>query len=210
MPLLNSSVFINCPFDEDYRTCFEAVLFTVHMAPFTPRCALEENDAGDIRFDKLCRLIAESDQSVHDLSRTESGAAGLPRFNMPFELGLMMGARRFGGRRQQAKRACIMVASNYVMPAYLSDLAGNDPLAHGRDPRVVVRIVRDALHHDPTGVVLPGATHFSELLDVFRTVLPELAATARLTLDEAHPHRGYRNFIGLLRTFRELVDDIAT
>ena len=205
----NADVFINCPFDEDYRPCFEAILFTLIIAFYTPRCALEENDAGDIRFDKLCRLIAASDHSIHDLSRTESSAEGLPRFNMPFELGLMMGARRFGTGRQKAKRACIMVARNYAMPAYLSDLAGNDPLAHGGDPHAAIRIVRDALHHDPDGRPLPGAAHIGKLLDQFHADLPRLAAAARLTLDEAHPYRGYRNFMALLRTFRDLVDDIA-
>ena len=205
----NPNVFINCPFDEDYRLCFEAILFTLHISHYVPRCALEENDAGDIRFDKLCRLISDSDHSIHDLSRTESSAAGLPRFNMPFELGVMMGARRFGAGRQKAKRACIMVAENFVLPAYLSDLAGNDPMPHGGDQRAVIRIVRDALHCDPTGTVLPGATHIGDLLDEFRKDLPKLAAAARLTLDEVHPYRGYRNFMGMLRTFRDLMDDIA-
>ena len=31
---------------------------------YEPRCALEDSDAGDIRFDKLCRLIAESDHII--------------------------------------------------------------------------------------------------------------------------------------------------
>ena len=120
------------------------------------RCALEENDAGDIRFDKLRKLIAESNYSIHDLSRTKSGTEGLPRFNMPFELGFMMGAKHFGGPKQRAKRACIMVAKDYVLPKYLSDLAGNDPAAHGGDPREVIRIVRDHFHRDPVGGRLPG------------------------------------------------------
>ena len=206
---LNAQVFINCPFDEAYRPCFEAILFSLVISFYEPRCALEANDAGDIRYDKLCRLIAESDHSIHDLSRTQSSAEGLPRFNMPFELGLTMGARRFGSGRHKSKRACIMVASNYVMPAYLSDLAGSDPSAHGSDPRTVIRIVRDAFHHDPMGLPLPGATHIGDLLDEFHKDLPNFAAAARLTLEEAHPYRGYRNFTGLLRTFRDLVDDIA-
>jgi hypothetical protein len=159
-PARNSQVFINCPFDDDYRPCFEAILFAVTISDYRARCALEENDSGDIRFDKLRRLIAECDHTIHDLSRTESGAEGLLRFNMPFELGLMMGAKHFGGPKQRAKRACIMVAKDYVLPKYLSDLAGNDPVAHANDPRVIVRIVRDHFHNDPDGRRLPGATQY--------------------------------------------------
>ena len=129
------------------------------MSLYAPRCALEENDAGDIRFDKLCRLIDVCDHSIHDLSRTESNADGLARFNMPFELGLLMGARRFGDGRQKTKRALIMVARNYTLPTYSSDLAGNDPMAHDGDAKAVVQIARDALHHDPSGLQLPGAAH---------------------------------------------------
>ena len=95
------------------------------------------------------------------------------------------------------------------MPAYLSDLAGNDPAAHRSDPRAVIRIVRNSLHHDPEGVPLPGATHIADLLDEFPNALPGLVAAARLTLDEAHPYRGYRNYTDLLRTFRDLADAIA-
>jgi hypothetical protein len=85
---LGLSVFLNCPFDEAYKPSFEALLFTIMASGYRARCALEDDDSGDIRFDKLCRFIEESDRSVHDLSRVELGANDLPRFNMPFELGL--------------------------------------------------------------------------------------------------------------------------
>lgn len=136
---MNGDVFVNCPFDDDYVPCFEALLFAITIAGYRVRCALEDNDGGDIRFDKLRRLIADCDHTVHDLSRTQVNAHGLPRFNMPFELGLMMGARHFGRGRQRSKRACIMVAQDHVLPRYLSDLAGNDPVAHQDDPREIVR-----------------------------------------------------------------------
>jgi hypothetical protein len=197
------SVFINCPFDEIYRPCFEAILVKVTLSGYRVRCALEDDDAGDVRFDKLCDLIAESDWSIHDLSRTTTGADGLPRFNMPFELGLTMGARRFGKGRQAGKKAAIMVAEPFVMPRFLSDLAGNDPKPHHGDPRRIIRIVRDHLHTDPGGALLPGAAHMAEMLDTYRRLLPELAAAAQLTAEEVHPYRGYRNFMDLLRGFRD-------
>jgi hypothetical protein len=127
----NRNVFINCPFDADYRACFEALLFTVMVSGYRVRCALEDDDAANIRFDKLRRLIRESPRTIHDLSRTELGENELPRFNMPFELGLAMGAKHFGGPKRRKNTALIMVRERYALPAYLSDLGGNDPTAHG-------------------------------------------------------------------------------
>jgi hypothetical protein len=208
-PVRNSDVFINCPFDDDYLPCFEALLFAITVCWYSVRCALEDNDSGDIRFEKLCRLIADCDQTIHDLSRTQLGDAGLPRFNMPFELGLAMGARRFGGKRQKQKRACVMVATPFVLPRYLSDIAGNDPAAHSNEPRNIIRIVRDYFHRDPDGRALPGAQRFCDLFDSFRADLPSLAKTANLTAAEVQARRGYRNYMDMLRAFREALPEIA-
>lgn len=196
---------MNCPFDEDYRLCFEAIVFCVEMALYDVRCALEEHDAGDIRLDRLCRIISQCDRSIHDLSRVELNENELPRFNMPFELGLVIGAKRFGGVRQRSKSAVIMVREPYRLPVYLSDLGGNDPAAHRGDPVVVVRIVRDSLHRYPSGQPLPGAAHLNEVLRQFYSDLPKLARAARLTMEEVHPFRGYRNFLDMIRAFRDLV-----
>lgn len=194
-------MFINCPFDDDYLPCFEALLFAITVCGYRVRCALEENDCGDVRFDKLCDLIGEAENTIHDLSRTELGAHGMPRFNMPFELGLTMGARQFGGGRQAEKRACIMVARDFVLPRYLSDLAGNDPAVHNDRPRDVIRIVRDFLHTSPDGQLLPGASHMLTLFERFRADLPFLTEQARLTTVEAHARLGYRNYMDLLHGF---------
>jgi hypothetical protein len=208
-PARNINVFVNCPFDDDYLPCFEALLFAITICGYQARCALEDDDSGDIRFDKLCRLVAESDHTIHDLSRTQLGDRGLPRFNMPFELGLMMGAKRFGAKRQRQKRACVMVAEPFVLPRYLSDIAGADPAAHGNEPREVIRIIRDHFHRDPKGKVLPGAQHFNDLFDTFRADLGKLAANAHLTAEEVHARRGYRNYMDMLRAFCEALPEIA-
>lgn len=201
LPARNGDIFVNCPFDDAYLECFQALLFAVTYSGYQARCALEESNAGAIRFDKLCRLILDCDDSIHDLSRTETGMHGLPRFNMPFELGLMMGARQFGSRNQRRKRACIMVARDYVLPVYMSDLAGNDVASHGGNPREVIRIVRDHLHHSPVGNLLPGAERMAALHDQFLTDLPELARRVQLTTREVHARLGYRNFMEVLRVF---------
>ncbi|HEX9161516.1 MAG TPA: hypothetical protein VF980_07380 [Thermoanaerobaculia bacterium] len=84
------NVFINCPFDNAYAPIFEAIVFAVHDAGFRPKCAREKLDSSQIRVHKIADLISQSRYSIHDLSRTElDEASELPRFNMPFELGMV-------------------------------------------------------------------------------------------------------------------------
>ena len=40
-PTYNNSVFINCPFDDDYRSLFRALVFAIEACGFGARCALE-------------------------------------------------------------------------------------------------------------------------------------------------------------------------
>lgn len=195
------SVFVNCPFDDDYKSCFEAIVFTVMASGFQVRCALEENDASAIRFDKLCGLIETCDRSVHDLSRTEVGEHGLPRFNMPFDLGLFMGAKRFGGTRQRRKTALIMIGEPYRLPVYLSDLAGNDPEAHHGGSDEVIGIVRRYLHAHPDGTPLAGANRMLAEHKRFKAELPALAAALHIEPEELDPYREYRTYVWLLAEF---------
>lgn len=197
----SADVFVNCPFDAEYRPAFEALIFTIAASGYNVRCALEEDDSANIRHDKLCRLIRESDRSVHDLSRVQLGRNNLPRFNMPYELGLTHGAIRFGGRRQRTKTACIMVAEPFAMPAYISDLAGNDPHAHHNDPARIVRVVRNYLHTAPDGQMLPGAASLLARLERFNADLPRIASSFGIGKDEIDPYGSYRSYLVFLTTF---------
>lgn len=99
-----TSVFINCPFTDDYGELFDAMIFAVVACGFEPRSALERGDGGEVRMDKITRLIKASPLSIHDLSAVELDATNqLPRFNMPFELGLTLGIRAAGGSHSQHK-----------------------------------------------------------------------------------------------------------
>ena|SRR6266446_7894154 len=76
-------VFVNCPFDSDYKQQFNALIFTIYDCGFYPRCALEAVDSGQLRFQKICQLILKSPYGIHDLSRIElDPSTQLPRFNM--------------------------------------------------------------------------------------------------------------------------------
>lgn len=86
-----TSVFINCPFDPQYRPIFEAIVWTVQDLGFSARCATERDDSGEIRIQKIMQIIAQSQYGIHNISRTQVNDEGLPRFNMPYELGLFVG-----------------------------------------------------------------------------------------------------------------------
>jgi hypothetical protein len=89
------NVFINCPFDREYASIFEAIVFAVNDAGFRPKCARERLDSSQIRLQKIAALISASRYSIHDLSRTElDDINALPRFNMPLELGIVSAAKR--------------------------------------------------------------------------------------------------------------------
>jgi len=92
------NVFINCPFDKQYKPIFNAIVFAIHDAGFVARCSLEVIDSGQTRLETIISIIAECKYGIHDISRTEtSGKTKLPRFNMPFECGLFWGCFEYGG-----------------------------------------------------------------------------------------------------------------
>jgi hypothetical protein len=92
--VFEKNIFINCPFDDEYRPLLRAMLFTVIYCGLTPRIATERADSGEVRIRKIVELMKESKFSVHDISRIEPLKRGdLPRFNMPFELGMELGLR---------------------------------------------------------------------------------------------------------------------
>ena len=94
-PAYDESVFINCPFDQQYLKIFYAVVFAVIDCGFIARCALEKDDGGEVRVHKILRIIRECRVGIHDISRTEiSSSSKLPRFNMPLELEMFLGAKR--------------------------------------------------------------------------------------------------------------------
>lgn len=194
-------VFINCPFDEEYKPLFEAIHFTISASGYLPRCALEEEDGLDLRLAKLCRIVGDCPRSIHDLSRTELNAEDLPRFNMPFELGLTMGAKIFGGAKHKDKKALVMVAEPYRMPSYLSDLGGNDPSAHGRRVDRVIVLVRRFLHDRPYGAPLPGPGRIDTALKEFQAKLPEMANAIDHSESEICSLQDYRTYSHLVAAY---------
>ena len=177
----DQNVFINCPFDDAYLPLFRALVFAVFECGLRPRSALEIYDAGEVRIEKIARIIRACRWGIHDISRTELNPAGLPRFNMPLELGLFLGAQRFGAGPQRRKSCIILDRAPYRYQAYLSDIAGQDIAAHGDDPAQAIRSVRDWLAGSKAGATHPpGHAAIAGRHARFLADLPAIcAATAR-------------------------------
>jgi len=180
------SVFVNCPFDEQYRHLFEAVVFAVHDCGYIARCALEVDDSSEVRIDKIIRIISDCRFGIHDISRTEPDlATSLPRFNMPLELGLFLGAKRFGRAEQMSKSCVILDVEPYRYQKFISDIAGQDIAAHGGDVDRAIRSVRDWLSNATVkSRRIPGGKSIAVRYASFRHVLPTLCERLHLSADE--------------------------
>lgn len=178
-----NSVFINCPFDDAYRPIFDALVFAVFDCGFVPRCSLEFAGSGGVRIDNIVGLIRDCKFGIHDISRTELGKeSGLPRFNMPLELGLFLGAMKLGTPTQRAKDCLIFDRERYRFQTFISDIAGQDVEAHGDDPRTAIKGTRDWLNAAPetSEVNLPGGALIADRYDEFVRQLPELCEAVDL------------------------------
>ena len=177
------NVFINCPFDPDYREIFNALVFAVHDCGYVARSAQELRDTGEVRIDKILRLIQTSRFGVHDISRTDLDPhTRLPRFNMPLELGIFLGARAYGTRRQRQKVTLVLERRRYSYLKFCSDISGQDPEAHGGRPSSAILIVRDWLRtHSPFG--MPSGESMVQRYRRFRRQLPATCAKVGLNPD---------------------------
>jgi hypothetical protein len=146
MPAFRRSVFVNCPLDQEYYPLLRPLLFTILSMGLVPRLAIERSDSGESRLQKIIELIEQSQFAIHDLSRCRARKRGeFFRLNMPFELGLDVGCKRFKTGRWRRKRCLILETERYRFNAAISDMSGSDISAHKNEPETVVRVVRDWL-----------------------------------------------------------------
>lgn len=173
------NVFINCPFDDEYKKLFDAAVFTVQIAGFKPRCALETSNSGQPRLQKIKDIISACRFGIHDISRIELGPTQLPRFNMPLELGLDLGCSHWGTRHLSGKRLLIMDRDLQRHRQSLSDLEGHEIVPHMNDPKLLVCQVRDWLSKSVDDFLLP-AGHIYNRYCLFQETLPRLYQEMRL------------------------------
>ncbi|MDX1914841.1 MAG: hypothetical protein SFU55_04585 [Methylophilus sp.] len=152
------NVFLNCPFDDDYRQLLLSAIFTIKHLGYIPRLSLERANSAETRIDKIVGLIVESKFGIHDLSRMVSEAESEHyRMNMPFELGIDYGCKRLKEGAWSTKQILILEKERYRYQKALSDLSGSDIKNHDDEPLKIVKVIRDwfvateELHDAPSG-----------------------------------------------------------
>ncbi len=162
----STSAFVNCPFDEDYEPILQAILFCLVRFGLSPRIATERIDSGEARLAKIEELIEASKYSIHDLSRCQSNAVGeLYRLNMPFELGIDYGCRKYRGEPFKEKRILILEEQQFRYQAAISDLAGRDIQRHDGEYVTAIRAVRKWLVSSGEFEEVPASRVVSEYED---------------------------------------------
>ena len=173
------NVFINCPFDDEYQPLFYAIVFAVHDLGFQAKCTKDESNAGKSRIEKIQDLIAECKFSIHDISRVDLDPVNnLPRFNMPFELGLDIGCKQYGKLYQRKKVILVLETEQYRYQKYISDLAGCDPVAHHNSEGEIIDHVRNWLRMglDPDLEKTPSGSLIYQRYLQFQVALPSICA----------------------------------
>ncbi len=176
------NVFINCPFDSQYLPLLRALVFTCLYLDFSPRLA-QTISSSNIRIDQIKKHIKMCKFGIHDLSRSKALSIGeLPRFNMPFELGLDVGASEFGASKLKSKRILVLDTERYHYQKVLSDIAGQDISSHEDNPKVLVKRVRDWFSNNSNQKITP----YSQIWIAYNQFTDDLSNTllAHFELEE--------------------------
>ena len=112
---------------------------------------------------------------------------------MPLELGIFIGARRYGGEAQKAKRVLIFDIERFRYQRFISDLAGMDIHEHGGDTVRAIRETRDWLAN-VSRRVLPSPDRVARLYEAFSADLPALATALEFDLGRM-PYVDYERIV---------------
>jgi hypothetical protein len=178
-------VFINCPFDTDYESLFDALIFTIFGCGFIARCALEVDDSSQNRLDKIFTIIDQCKFAIHDLSRTElDPVTRLPRFNMPLELGIFLGAKRYGGGYNAEKNCLILDTERFRYQRFISDISGQDIKPHNNSIAKAVGSLRNWLNQASHRTTIPGPQSILRRYESYQQQLPAICKALHLVPDE--------------------------
>ncbi|MFL6201101.1 MAG: hypothetical protein ACJ76J_18175 [Thermoanaerobaculia bacterium] len=132
-----------------------------------PRCVLEVPASGKDRLGRIFELLSGCGSSLHDLSRVAlSGPLQVPRFNMPFELGI---AYCLG--KQSGHRFFVMEERAYRLQASLSDFNGLDPHIHEGTQEGILACLLDCFG---TGGRTPAVKELKDLTNKLSRIILRL------------------------------------
>jgi len=186
-------VFINCPFDDEYKPLFEAIRYTLIVNGYEPASTRDSDNGAEVRINKIVRLIRSCIYSIHDVSRTELDSINkLPRFNMPLELGLSLGKGYFSSKKKGS--LLILDREEFRYQKFISDIGGQDIKAHKNDPEMVIGAIREWLTSTTTGQIQGTSFILKQYLH-FKSSMKNLCN--KLKIDEGK--YSYKDFNSLVR-----------
>jgi len=94
---------------------------------------------------------------------------------MPLELGLFLGSKFYGPRKDRNKACLILDSDLYRYRASISDISGQDIHSHGGDATRVILEVRNWLVAASKIKSLPGGAKVSNRYSKFKKELPEIS-----------------------------------
>ncbi|WP_299175800.1 hypothetical protein [uncultured Brevundimonas sp.] len=96
---------------------------------------------------------------------------------MPFELGIFLGAKKFGSKEDKQKRCLVLDIEQYRFQMFLSDIAGADIQAHGNNVGELAATVRNWLMN-VSRRAMPGPADLHRAMADFFAERNDLAVTA--------------------------------
>jgi len=168
------SAFLNIPYDERYANLYLAFIAGLCAFGLQPRATLEIA-SGERRLDRIFDLMTSCHYSFHDLSRVQLDRAAprTPRFNMPFELGLLLGWVK--AKSSTNHTWFVFESVNRRLQKSLSDLNGTDPLIHSGTVRGVFRELSNAMVRSK---YRPELHHMDKIYRSIKTASPLIQMSA--------------------------------
>jgi hypothetical protein len=163
------SVFLNIPYDDAFENLYLAYIVGLTQLGLAINAALAVPNQG--RLATIIELIDKSDFSIHDLSRVEV-SRGVPRFNMPVELGLALYRSHITNGQH---RVFIFERKQYRAQRSASDVNGIDPQIHNGTVRGLMGGLRNIFRQPQDVTTVP------EMLASYRAVkqrIPEMRRNA--------------------------------
>jgi len=163
------SVFLNIPYDRAFEDLYLAYIVGLTQLGLRIHAALAVPNQG--RLATIIELIEQSEVSIHDLSRVEV-SRGVPRFNMPVELGLAL-YRSHATKGNH--RVFIFESKARRTQRSTSDVNGIDPQIHNGTPKGLMSALRNVFRQPGDVTTVPA------MLASYRAVkrkLPELRRNA--------------------------------
>ena len=142
-PLSHNRIFLNYPYDDDFRRRFLPVILYVIVAfGYDASAAEGENGERPVRLEKIRDMIPKARQSLHELSRPG-------RFNMPLELGLALGHQAYSSRKGRDPTRILVVCDNLgTLKVRCSDLNALDPVEYAEEPAKLVNALVNWIGED--------------------------------------------------------------